>query len=393
MTSRLDDELGGALARLERDSLRRRLQVLESAHGPRVVINGRSVLMLSSNNYLSLANHPALKHAAAAAIERFGAGAGASRLVAGNLDPIDQLERRLARFKRTEAALVFGSGYLANLGVMTALAGRGDRIFSDELNHASLIDGCRLSRAEIAVYRHRDVNHLKALLENAQAAGHRLIVTDAVFSMDGDCAPLTQIVEIARRFDAAIILDEAHAVGVLGPGGAGLAAQLGLTNEIDVMVGTLSKALGAYGAYVAGSRTLIEYLVNRARSFIFTTGLPPAMAAAATAALDVIAAEPDRLERLASNARYLRAGLKMAGFDVPDGATPIIPVIVGESDTALELDARLLARGVHAVAIRPPTVAAGSARIRVTPIADHSRHDLDEAVAAFVAAGREMRII
>jgi len=393
MTSRLDDELGGALARLECDSLRRRLQVLESAHGPRVVINGRSVLMLSSNNYLSLANHPALKHAAAAAIERFGAGAGASRLVAGNLDPIDQLERRLARFKRTEAALVFGSGYLANLGVMTALAGRGDRIFSDELNHASLIDGCRLSRAEIAVYRHRDVNHLKALLENAQAAGHRLIVTDAVFSMDGDCAPLTQIVEIARRFDAAIILDEAHAVGVLGPGGAGLAAQLGLTNEIDVMVGTLSKALGAYGAYVAGSRTLIEYLVNRARSFIFTTGLPPAMAAAATAALDVIAAEPDRLERLASNARYLRAGLKMAGFDVPDGATPIIPVIVGESDTALELDARLLARGVHAVAIRPPTVAAGSARIRVTPIADHSRHDLDEAVAAFVAAGREMRII
>jgi 8-amino-7-oxononanoate synthase len=393
MTSRLDDELGAALARLERDSLRRRLRVLASAHGPRVVAEGRSVLMLSSNNYLGLANHPALKHAAMAALERFGTGAGASRLVAGNLDPIDQLEHRLARFKHTEAALVFGSGYLANLGVMSALAGRGDWIFSDELNHASLIDGCRLSRAEIAVYRHRDLDHLKVLLENAPTAGRRLIVTDAVFSMDGDCAPLADIVELARRHRAAIVLDEAHAVGVLGPGGAGLAAQLGLTDEVDVMVGTLSKALGAYGAYVAGSRTLIEYLVNRARSFIFTTGLPPAMAAAAIAALDVIAAEPDRLERLADNARYLRDGLKTAGFDVPDGATPIIPVIVGASDTAIEFDARLLARDVHAVAIRPPTVAPGSARIRVTPIADHSRDDLDEAVAAFAAAGRELRLI
>jgi 8-amino-7-oxononanoate synthase len=391
--SRLEDDLAAVLRQLERDSLRRRMDVVESAHGARVTINGRSVLMLSSNNYLGLANHPALKKAAAVALERFGIGAGASRLVAGNLDPIDQLEQRLASFKRTEAALAFGSGYLANLGVMTALAGRGDMIFSDELNHASLIDGCRLSRAGIAVYRHRDADHLKVLLENFRPAGRRLIVTDAVFSMDGDYAPLPEIVDLARRHGAAVIIDEAHAVGVMGPGGAGLAAHLGLADEIDVTVGTLSKAVGAYGAYVAGSRVLTDYLVNRARSFIFTTGLPPAMAAAAVAALDLIAAEPARIDRLAVNANYLRAGLKAAGFNVLGGATPIIPVIIGEPEPTLELAARLLERGVHAVAIRPPTVAPGSARIRVTPTAVHERADLDEAIAAFTAAGREMRLI
>jgi glycine C-acetyltransferase/8-amino-7-oxononanoate synthase len=349
--------------------------------------------MLSSNNYLGLANHPALRQAAADAIERFGVGAGASRLVAGSLEPLHRLERRIASFERTESALVFGSGYLANLGTLTAIAGRGDAIFSDELNHASLIDGCRLSRAEVQVYRHRDSGHLKQLLEDCRTPGRRLIVTDAVFSMDGDCAPLDEIVALARRHRASVVVDEAHAAGVTGPGGAGLVAAMGLESEIEIRVGTLSKALGAYGAYVAGSATLIDYLINRARPFIFTTGLPPAMAAAAEAALDLIDREPERLVRLRENAAYLRRGLREEGFDVPGGISAIIPVMIGDSERALRLAGALFERGIHAVAIRPPTGPPGTARIRVTPIAVHTRADLKFAVASFAAAGREIGLI
>ncbi len=389
----LDGELTDALARLEQDALYRRLRVIDSAHGAEVESGGRRMLMFSSNNYLDLAAHPAVKRAAMETIERFGVGAGASRLVAGSLEPLHRLEQSLARLKKVEAALVFGSGYLANMGAITALAGPGDTVFSDELNHASLIDGCRLSKAALRVFRHRDAGHLKVLLEDSDRAGRRLIVTDSVFSMDGDLAPLTDIVELARRFGAAVMIDEAHGVGVFGPGGAGLAAELGLSNEIDVQVGTLSKALGAYGAYVAGSRTLIDFLINCARCFIYTTGLPPAMAAAASAALEIMTQEPERIARLHDNAAYMRAALVVAGFKLAPTTSPILPVMMGESKTALTMAERLFARGVYVIAIRPPTVPEGCARLRVTPTASHTRADLDRAIGAFVESGRELDLI
>jgi len=389
----LDGELTAALDRLEHDSLRRRLRVIESAHGAEVESGGRRMLMLSSNNYLDLAAHPSVKRAATEAVERYGVGAAASRLVAGSLEPVHRLEESLARFKGVEAALVFGSGYLANMGAITALTGPGDAVFSDELNHASLVDGCRLSRAAVRIFRHRDADHLKALLEDSAGFGRRLIVTDSVFSMDGDVAPLAEIVELARRFRAAVMIDEAHGVGVIGPGGAGLAAELGLEHEIDVQVGTLSKALGAYGAYVAGSRTLIDFLINRARCFIYTTGLPPALAAAADAALEVMINEPARIARLHDNATYMRAALVAAGFELAPTMSSILPVMMGSAQNALMMAERLFARGVYVIAIRPPTVPQGSARLRVTPTAGHTRADLDRAIAAFIESGRELRLI
>jgi 8-amino-7-oxononanoate synthase len=393
LSSSLDKSLGAELERLQHAGLRRSLRVIESAHGARVMFAGRRVLMLSSNNYLGLASHPRIREAATAAIKDYGLGAGASRLVAGNLEPLRQLERNLARLKSTEAALVFGSGYLANLGVLTALAGPGDMIFSDELNHASLIDGCRLTKAGLRIYRHCDIEHLEALLKDSNSARRRLIVTDSIFSMDGDFAPLRQIVKLARRFEAAIMLDEAHAVGVIGRNGAGLAAEFGLQTDIDVQMGTLSKALGAYGAYVAGSHVLIEFLINRARSFIYTTGLPPPIAAAANAAIELMQAEPMRIQRLWDNAAHMRRQLEAAGFNFLRTESPILPLLIGEAEVALEMTRRLLERGVYAIAIRPPTVPPGTARLRLTPIADHTRADLDEAIAAIIQCGRELRLV
>jgi glycine C-acetyltransferase/8-amino-7-oxononanoate synthase len=349
--------------------------------------------MLSSNNYLGLAADPRVKRAAIAAVERYGVGAGASRLVAGNLEPLRQLEANVARLKGAEAALVFGSGYLANLGILTALTGPGDTIFSDQLNHASMIDGCRLARADLKIYRHCDTSHLKVLLEGSAAARRRLIITDSLFSMDGDFAPLTEIVDLARRFDAAIMVDEAHAVGVIGPDGAGLAAELGLREQVDVQMGTLSKALGAYGAYVAGSSVLIEFLINRARSVIFTTGLPPSVAAAADAAVGIMRAEPERIRRLWANAAHVRSRLEAAGFSLGRTESPILPLIVGEAQAAVNMARRLFDRGVYVIAIRPPTVPIGTARLRITPIADHTRADLDEAVEAIIQCGRDLDLI
>ncbi len=389
----LDSELEDALRDLERRSLRRSLRVVESAQDTTVTIGGRRLLMLSSNNYLGLAAHPAVKEAAAHALAQYGSGAGASRLIAGNLEPLVRLEKHIADFKGLESALVFGSGYLANIGVLGALAGPGDAILSDELNHASLVDGCRLSRAHVAIYRHRDVAHLRTLLDESRDARRRLIVSDSVFSMDGDLAPLAQIVELAREHRAAVVIDEAHGVGVIGPAGAGLAAELGLTREIDVHIGTLSKALGAYGAYVAGSAILTDYLVNRARSFIYSTGLPPANAAAADAALRVLESEPWMVDRLHDNARYLRAGLERLGFTIGETASPILPVMVGESEAALRLSRALFSRGVYVIAIRPPTVPAGTARLRATPTAAHSRGELDRALSAFAEAAHESKLI
>jgi 8-amino-7-oxononanoate synthase len=389
----LENRLRAELERLAQDGLRRSLRVIESAQAGRVMYDGRSVIMLSSNNYLGLAAHPRVKQAAVAATARYGVGAGASRLVAGNLEPIRQLEENLARLKGAEAALVFGSGYLANLGTITALMGPGDTIFSDELNHASLIEGCRLAKTDLRIYRHCDMGHLKVLLEGSVNARRRLIVTDSIFSMDGDFAPLREIVELARRFNAAIMIDEAHAVGVIGHDGAGLAGELGVLEQIDVHMGTLSKALGAYGAYVAGSKVLIDFLINRARSFIYTTGLPPSVAAAADAAVEIMRAEPERKQRLWSNASYLRERLEAAGFSFGCTQSPILPLIVGEAQAAADMAKGLFERGVYAIAIRPPTVPAGTVRIRLTPIADHTLADLDDAICAIIECGRELNLI
>ncbi len=389
----LDSELRAELAKSERDGLLRSLRIIAGEHGPRVNYYGRSLIMMSSNNYLGLAADPRVKNAAISAVHRYGVGAGASRLIAGSLEPLHRLEAKLAKLKGVEAALVFGSGYLANLGTLTALAGPGDAIFSDELNHASLIDGCRLARANLNVYRHCDVAHLKLLLEQSCSARRRIVVTDSVFSMDGDFAPLREIVALAREFKATVMIDEAHAVGVVGPRGAGLAAEMGLENAIDVQMGTLSKAIGAYGAYVAGSQVMIDFLINRARSFIYTTGLPPSIAAAAETGVDIITSEPDRIRRLWDNASHLRKQLEAAGFKICHTDSPILPLLAGDARVAVEMAHRLFERGVYVIAIRPPTVPEGTARLRLTPISEHTRADLDETLNALVQSGRELGLI
>jgi len=388
----LDEALAAALDRLDAAGLRRRLRPLASASDAEVLVDGRRMLLLSSNNYLGLATHPALRAAAIAATERWGCSAGASRLIAGDFDLHAAVEAKLARFKGTEAALLFPSGYQANVGAITALVGRGDHVFSDALNHASIIDGCRLSRATVHVYPHRDVRILEAQLAAAPTAGRRLIVTDSVFSMDGDRAPLPELVALAEAYHSSLLVDEAHATGVLGPGGAGLAAADGVTARIAVHVGTLGKALGGAGAYVAGSRALVDWLANRARSFVYTTGLAPAAVAAAGAALDVVAAEPERRAAVLANAVRLRAGLRACGLAV-DGDTHVIPVLVGDNARAVAFADALRARGVLAQAIRPPTVPDGTARLRVTPMATHTAAHLDRVLDAFAAAARETGVV
>jgi 8-amino-7-oxononanoate synthase len=380
------------LAALEDAGLRRRLRALSSGSDAEVVLDGRRVLLLSSNNYLGLACHPALRRAASEAVERWGCGTGASRLIAGHLDLHAAVEAKLAAFKGTEAALLFPSGYQANVGTLTALVGRGDHVYSDALNHASIIDGCRLSRATVHVYAHRDARGLEAELAATPPGGRRLIVTDSVFSMDGDRAPVAALAALAEHYHSWLMLDEAHATGVLGAGGAGLAEEADLTARVTVHMGTLGKALGGAGAYVAGSRALIDLLVNRARSFVYTTGLAPAAVAAAGAALDVLAAEPERRAALVRNATRLRDGLRALGLDAR-GDTHIVPLVVGDNRRALALAGALLERGVLAQAIRPPTVPPGTARIRLTPMATHTGADIDRALAAAAGAARAAGIL
>jgi 8-amino-7-oxononanoate synthase len=309
---------------------------------------------------------------------RYGAGSGASRLISGNMTIHRRLEEQLADFKHAETTLLFGSGYLANAGVVSTLAREGDVVFSDALNHASIIDGCRLSRAETFVYDHCDTDHLEWGLRQAEGRGS-LIVTDGVFSMDGDVAPLEEIVELAQRYDARVMVDEAHGTGCVGPGGRGLVAELGLEDEVDVIVGTLGKALGSYGAYVLCDKPMSKYLINTARTLIFSTALPPPAVAAAMAALDLLREQPRRVEKLQRNSSVLRAALIEAGMQVEPGDTPIVPLIVGDADAAMAASERALERGVFAQAIRPPTVPAGSSRLRLTVMASHTRSELREA--------------
>ena len=358
--------------------LYRRLRVISGPQGPRVVLDGKPVLLLCSNNYLGLADHPRVREAAADAAMRWGVGAGASRLVSGTMRIHKRLEDRLAEFKGAESALLFGSGYLANVGVVSALAGKGEVVFSDELNHASIIDGCRLSQAETFVYRHNDAEHLAWGLQRAGDRG-ALIVTDSVFSMDGDVAPLAELAELARRHRVRLAVDEAHGVGCLGPGGRGAVHEAGLEREVDVVIGTLGKALGAYGAYVTCDEELSQFLVNTARPFIFSTAPPPPAVAGALAALDVLA-ESDRLvTRLAANGETLRDELAREGFDVSGSTTQIIPLVIGDAALAMRICELAIERGVFAQAIRPPTVPEGTSRLRLAVMATHSRDELREA--------------
>ncbi|HEV2771203.1 MAG TPA: 8-amino-7-oxononanoate synthase, partial [Solirubrobacteraceae bacterium] len=369
--------VGAALEELRRAGLLRELRTLDSAPGARVRLGGHEVLLLCSNDYLGLAGHPQVRAAAAEAAQRWGAGAGASRLVSGNLALHERLEAELAAFKGTEACLLFGSGYLANTGVIAALAGRDDVIVSDARNHASIVDGCRLSRAQTVVYDHGDLDALATALRGA--GGRRaLIVTDAVFSMDGDLAPLEGIVELARRHGARIVVDEAHATGVVGPGGRGLVAALGLEDEVDVVVGTLGKALGSYGAFAACTRQMAAYLLNRARTAIFSTALPPPAVGAALEALRLVREQPELLSRLHANARSLREALTAQGLPIPSGqpTMPIVPLVVGDPHAAMGLCEAALAEGVFAQAIRPPTVAPGTSRLRLVATAAHDPADL-----------------
>jgi 8-amino-7-oxononanoate synthase len=371
--------------------LHRRLRLISGPQGPRVLLDGRPVLLLCSNNYLGLADHPRVRGAAAEAAMRWGAGAGASRLISGNMSLHRRLEARLAEFKGYEAALLFGSGYLANMGAIAALARRGEVVFSDELNHASIVDGCRLSRAETFVYHHGDTEHLAWGLREAEGRG-ALIVTDGVFSMDGDVAPLEELVSLARRYDCRLMVDEAHATGALGPGGRGSVAAAGLSGEVDVVMGTLGKALGSYGAYVCASREIVDYLINTARPFVFSTAPPPPVVAAALAALELLEAHPHRVERLQANAATLRDALAAEGLAVDGSETQIVPVEVGGAEHTMELSERILERGVFAQGIRPPTVPEGSSRLRFTVMATHRTGELQRAAKLVGAAARELGI-
>ena len=380
-------EIEARLDELKAMGLSRRTRLVSGPQGPHVVLDGKPVLLLCSNNYLGLADHPRVRTAAADAAMRWGVGSGSSRLVSGTMTIHRRLEERLAAFKGRETALLFGSGYLANTGVVAALARPGDVVFSDALNHASIIDGCRLSRAEVFIYHHGDVEHLAWGLAQAEGRG-ALIVTDGVFSMDGDVAPLEQIVALAERYQVRVMVDEAHGTGALGPGGRGALAAAGLEDQVDVIVGTLGKALGSYGAYVACDRTMSRYLVNAARTFIFSTALPPPAAAGALAALEILEEEPRRVEKLATNAAAFRVALEREGFDLHGSSTQIIPIVVGDAELAMRICEGALTRGVFSQAIRPPTVPAGTSRLRLAVMASHRADELAAAARTIAQVAR-----
>jgi glycine C-acetyltransferase len=367
-------------------------RTLRGPQGATADFDGRRVVNLSSNNYLGLANDPRLNEAAIKAIEKYGAGTASVRTIAGTMELHVELETRLAAFKKVPAVVVFQSGFTANAGTVAAILGRDDVFVSDRLNHASIIDGARLSRAEIKVFEHADVESLRQRLDEAK--GRRtLVITDGVFSMDGDIAPLPAIVEAAEEYGAIMMVDDAHASGVLGQNGRGTVDHFGLHGRVDIQVGTLSKAIGVLGGYVAGPRHLIDWLHARGRPFLFSTSHPPAVTAACLAALDILEQEPERIARLWDNARFLKDGLKALGFDTGKSETPITPVIIGETQDAVQFSRRLFEEGVFAQSIGFPTVPRGTARVRTIVCATHTREDLQSALDAFATDGREMKLI
>jgi 8-amino-7-oxononanoate synthase len=388
------EEIEQRLEELERLGLSRRLRLVSGPQGPTVLLDGKPVLLLCSNNYLGLADHPQVREAAADAAMRWGVGAGGSRLISGTMTVHRRLEERLAAFAGRQSCLLFGSGYLANLGVIGALAGPGDTVFSDELNHASIIDGCRLSRAEVVVYRHGDPEHLLWCMRHhggrRDGEARSLIATDAVFSMDGDIAPLAEIVELAHAFGARIAVDEAHAIGTYGPEGRGALAAAGLEGEVDAIVGTLGKSLGSYGAYVCADEATVRYMLNTARSFIFSTAPSPPATAGALAALELLEERPHRVERLAANARALRRSLASEGFAVAEDDMHIVPLVIGDERDTLRLCQAALEQGVFAQAIRPPTVPSGTSRLRLAAMASHTASDMRLAAGVLAGAARKL---
>ncbi len=389
MNGTLQEWLSGEIQGLKDAHLYKKPRILQSAAGGRVMMDGKSVINLSSNNYLGLANHPKVREAALAAIEKWGVGAGAVRWIGGTMSVHEELEERLASFKHTEAVLVFSGGFTANSGCIPAVVTKDDVIISDELNHASIIDGVRLSAASYRksegwVYEHKNMDQLEDCLKRADHFKKRMIITDGVFSMDGDIAPLPAIVELAEKYDAFVMVDDAHASGVLGKNGAGTASHFDLYGRVDIQLGTLSKALGVIGGYIAGSSSLKEWLINRGRPYLFSTAHPPMVAAALIAALDVMENDPKPMERLWSSSRKWKAMLHEAGFDTMGSETPITPILFGEEKAAQEAERLLWDEGVYALAIVYPTVGKGSARIRTMPNATHTEEDLADALAAFV---------
>ncbi len=387
----LAEELEG----LRRQGLFRYPKTLRGEQGARAVYEGKEVINLSSNNYLGLADNPELKEAAIKAVRDLGVGSGAVRTIAGTMELHLELEKEIAAFKKTEAALVFQSGFTANAGTVSCILGRGDVIVSDELNHASIIDGARLSRAEVKVFPHKNMEALEKALAEAKAEDVRriLVITDGVFSMDGDIAPLPDIVPLARKYGAIMMVDDAHASGVLGSHGRGTVDHFGLHGQVDIQVGTLSKAIGTLGGYVAGRQVLIDYLIHRARPFLFSTSHPPAVTAVALKAFEMLGEDDSLIKKLWENADYFRNGLARLGFDVTTSQTPIIPVIVGEGEKAMRLSDRLFEEGVFAQGIAYPTVARDKARVRNIVTAAHTRNDLDSALAAYAKVGRELGLI
>jgi 8-amino-7-oxononanoate synthase len=380
-------QIRDALSDLEAAGLLRSPLRISGPQGPEIQINGRPVLCFCSNNYLGLANHPAIAAAAEASLRADGVGAAASRLITGTMDAHREAEVALADFVDAPAAVLFSNGYAANVGTIQALVGPGDAVFSDALNHASLIDGCRLSRAEVHVYSHRNVQHLQSLLTNHRPQFKRaLVITDSLFSMDGVTAPLREIASLARTFDAGLLVDEAHALGVLGPSGRGLAAAQGV--EPDLVIGTLGKSFGVAGAFVAASKEIVSLVRNRARSFVYSTAPPPMLARATIAALDLVRDADEARRALLTHAANLRSGLRDSGFDVPDGSSQILPVLVGENDRTMQLSAKLLDQGVFVQGIRPPTVPEGTARLRLTPMATHRPEQIERAIDAFASLAR-----
>lgn len=382
MTGNRLDWLDEELRRLADADLDRRLQTFAGRQGPTLSIDGREFVNFGANDYLALAGDARLAEAAVAAARDEGWGAGASPLVVGHASSHDRLERKLAEFEGTEAALLFSTGYAANVGVLTALIGRGDVVFSDELNHASIVDGCRLSRAEVRVYPHADADALAAMMQDSRGFRRRLIVTDGLFSMDGDVAPLEKLADLAERHDAMLVVDEAHATGVFGLHGRGTCEACGVENRVDVRVGTLSKALGSVGGFVAGRHSLIDWLVNKARPYVFSTALPPAAAAASCAALDVVHSEPQRRSELLSRAATLRQALVTQGWNVGPSASQIIPLVVGDAGRTMHLAATLREQGFLVPPIRPPSVPDGASRLRLSLSYGHTSSMIDGLLAA-----------
>ncbi|MBK8020127.1 MAG: glycine C-acetyltransferase [Chloroflexi bacterium] len=385
--------LADQLEELKANNLFNRIRTIESPMEGHVVIEGRRILNFCANNYLGLANHPRLKEAAKRAIDEYGIGPGAVRTIAGTTSLHDRLEQRLAEFKLAEAVVTLQSGFTANLATIPALVGQGDVIFSDRLNHASIIDGCRLSRATIVAFEHADMADLRRKIAETTEYGRRLIISDGVFSMDGDIAPLPELVEIADEHQILLMVDDAHGEGVLGRGGRGIVDHFGLHGRVDVEVGTMSKAFGVVGGIVAGKQTIVEWIKQRGRPFLFSSAMTIPDVAACLEAVDMLESSDDLVQRLWRNAEFMKQEMRALGFDIGSSTTPIVPVMLGEASLAQEFSRRLFAAGVFAMAIAFPTVPKGKARIRVMNTAAHSQQDLEEALSAFQTVGQELGVI